>query len=77
MVGRRRKFLGLLCPRRPYIELFCVEQKVKIIINDTWNIPFFTFVEQNCQLTFLNKLFTSNIEHKPHEKSDFINLPKY
>ena len=74
MVARRRKFSGLLCPRRPYIELFCVEQKVKIIINNTWNIPFFTFIEQkNCQLTF----FTSNIEHKPHEKSDFINLPKY
>ena len=53
---------GLLCPRRPYIELFCVEQKVKIIINNTWNIPFFTFIEQkNCELTFL----TSNIEHKP------------
>ena len=33
MVGSGRKFLGLLCPRRPYIELFCVEQKVKIIIN--------------------------------------------
>ena len=31
---------------RPYIELFCVEQKVKIIINNTWNIPFFTFIEQ-------------------------------
>ena len=30
-----KKFLGLLCPRRPYIELFCVEQKVKIIINNT------------------------------------------
>ena len=44
------------------------------IINNTWNIPFFTFIEQkNCQLTFL----TSNIEHKPHGKSDFINLPKY
>ena len=40
MVGRRRKFLCLLCPRRPYIELFCVEQKV----NNTWNIPF--FIEQ-------------------------------
>ena len=38
--------VGLLCPRRPYIELFCVEQKVKIIINNTWNIPFFTFTEQ-------------------------------
>ena len=35
MVGRRKNFLGLLCPRRPYIELFCVEQKVKIIINNT------------------------------------------
>ena len=46
MVGRQRKFLGLHCPRRPYIELFCVEQKVKIIINNTWNIPFFTFTEQ-------------------------------
>ena len=46
MVGRRRKFLGLLCPRRPYIELFCVEQKVKIVINSTWNIPFVTFTEQ-------------------------------
>ena len=43
MVGRRRTFLGLLCPRRPYIELFCVEQNVKIIINNTWNIPFFHF----------------------------------
>ena len=32
---------------------------------------------KNCQLTFLKKLFTSNIEHKPYEKSDFINLPKY
>ena len=72
MVGRRRKISGLLCPRRPYIELFCVEQKVKIIINNTWNIPFFTFIEQK-KLTFLK----SNIEHKPHEKSDFINLPKY
>ena len=28
-------FLGLLCPRRAYIELFCVQQKVKIIINNT------------------------------------------
>ena len=58
MVGRRTKVLGLLCPRRPYIELFYVEQKVKIIINNTWNIPFFTFKEQkknNCQLTFLKK----------------------
>ena len=27
-------FLGLLFPRRPYIELFCVEQKVKIIIHE-------------------------------------------
>ena len=77
MVGRRRKFLGLLCPRRPYIELFCVEQKVKIIINNTWNIPFFHFHRtKNCQLTFLKKLFTSNIEHKPHETSDFIHLQK-
>ena len=33
---------------------------------------------KNCQLTFIKKLFTSNIEHnKPREKSDFINLPKY
>ena len=32
---------------------------------------------KNCQLTFLKKLFSSNIEHKLHEKSDFINLPKY
>ena len=39
-------FLGLLCPRRPYIELFCVEQKVKIIINNTCSIPIFTFIEQ-------------------------------
>ena len=31
---------------------------------------------KNCQLTFLKKLFASNIEHKLHEKSDFINLPK-
>ena len=46
MVGRRRTFLGLRCPRRPFIELFYVEQKVKIIINNTWNIPFFTFKEQ-------------------------------
>ena len=69
MVGRRRKFSGLLCPRQPYNELFCVEQKAKIIINNTWNIPFFTFIEQkNCQLTFL----TSNIEHKPHEKSILV-----
>ena len=63
--------LGLLCPRRPYIELFCVEHKVKIIINNKWNIPFLTLKEQktvtNCQLTFLKKLFTSNVEHKPHE----------
>ena len=47
-------------------------------INNTWNIPFFTFKEQkNCQLTFIKKLFASIIEHKLHEKSDFINLPKY
>ena len=49
---RRRKFLGLLCPRRPYIELFCVERKVKIIINNTWNIPFFTFIEQKLSTNF-------------------------
>ena len=30
----------ILCPRRSYIELFCVEQKAKIIINNTWDIPF-------------------------------------
>ena len=43
---------GLLCPRRPYIELFCVEQNVKIIINNTWNIPFFTFIEQKLSTNF-------------------------
>ena len=32
---------------------------------------------KNCQLTFLKKLFTNNIEHKSYEKSYFINLPKY
>ena len=35
MVGRWRKYLGLFCSRQPYIELFYVEQKVKIIINNT------------------------------------------
>ena len=78
MVDRRRKVLGLLCPRRPYIELFYVEKKVTITINNTWNIPFFHLQRtKNCQLTFLKKLFASNIEHKLHEKSDFINLTKY
>ena len=56
MVGRQRKFLGLLCPKLPYIELFYVEQKVKIIINNTWDIPFFTFKEQKT----VNKLFLKN-----------------
>ena len=28
---------------------------------------------KNCQLTFLKKLFTSNIEQKPYEKLGFIN----
>ena len=42
MVGRQRNVLGLLCPRRHYIELFYVEQKVEMIIYKqyiyTWNI---------------------------------------
>ena len=33
-----------------------VEQKVKIIINNTWDIPFFTFKEQKT----VNKLFLKN-----------------
>ena len=42
---------------------------------------FFTFKEQKTELTFLKKLFTSNIEpyiinFMVHEKSDFIKLPK-
>ena len=52
MVGRRRKFSGLLCSKWPYIELFYVEQKVKIIINNTWNILFFTFKEQKMSTNF-------------------------
>ena len=29
---------------------------------------------KNYELTLLKKLFTSNIEHKPHGNLDFINL---
>ena len=52
MVGRRRKFLGLLCSKRPYIELFYVEQK------ETIHGIFFFSLSKNkkCQLTFLKKL---------------------
>ena len=55
MVSRRGTFLGVLCHRWPYIELFYVEQKVKIIINNSWNIPFHFQRTKKCQPIFVKK----------------------